>query len=163
MDLFWEKWESSGDVREMYFCTHPSPRCSAGAAPLRTLARHEEECYCVTWTKTFLPLASLLWYIFPQQGLSSEMNFRLASSALKACHSQVMAGRKRPTGLVFLPCKEIIWMLPEDSRLHSAPRVCTKAPLNAFSSLVIFKAEPRSQHSPWRSGFSILPTPSIFG
>ena len=122
----------------------------------------------MTWSKTFLPLASLLWHIFTQQGLSSEMNLSQASSAPKACYSQVMAVmavmamRERPTGLA-KACKEIIWMLPEDSRLHSAPRICTKAPLNAFSSLVIFKAQPKSQHSPWRSGFSILPTPSIFG
>ena len=101
----------------------------------------------MTWTKTLLPLASLLWHIFTQQGLSSEMNFSLASSAPKACHSQVMAVRERPTGLA-KACKEIIWMLPKDSHLHSEPRVCTKAPLNAFSSLVLFKAQPRSQHSP---------------
>lgn len=26
-------------------------------------------CFCVTWTKTFFPLASFPWYVLSQQGM----------------------------------------------------------------------------------------------
>lgn len=46
MDLFWEKWESSGGERDVEgISVHLPQEYSAGAAPLETLARHEGECF----------------------------------------------------------------------------------------------------------------------
>lgn len=73
-----------------------------------------------------------------------------------------MVEREGPAGFVFRPCRKTFGRCARIPWLDSTPAFCTKAPLDAFCSLVIFKMSPRSKHSLRRPGSRSFP-PGLCG
>lgn len=141
MGPFWEKWVEKGGVREMrIFMYTPFPQVFRRGSAIKNTGETGRGVLQYDLYQDFFALGFPTLAHPHLPGGRKEKWTSARSFSTSACHSWVTVERGRPAGLIFLPLQRDFWMLCEDSRLHSAPSVCTKALLNAFGSPVIFKA-----------------------